>query len=161
MPKLEIHDRERSKEAKAILNGIIKFNARFGGNEDWRELTISFKDSKGKVIGGLNGHSDWGWLFIKLLWVSEKQRGSGLGTKLMAAAEAEAKRRGCKNLWLDTFAFQAPKFYEKLGYRKFGELADYPKGYKRFFYTKRLRRPKRGRLSPESLRKRTTSPSPQ
>lgn len=40
-----------------------------GGVEDWCEITISFKNSKGKVIAGLNGHSDWGWLFIKLLWV--------------------------------------------------------------------------------------------
>lgn len=138
--KLEIHDRERSKEAKAILNGLIQFNSTYGGREDWREMTISFKDSKGKVIAGLNGHSDWGWLFIKLLWVSDEHRGSGLGRKLMKAAEAEAKSRKCSNIWLDTFAFQAPKFYEKLGYRKFGELVDYPKGYKRFFYTKRVRK---------------------
>lgn len=136
--KIEIHDRERSKEAKAILVGLIRFNTRFGGHEDRRELTISFKDSKGKVVAGLNGHSDWGWLFVKLLWVSEAHRGCGLGMKLMKMAEAEAKKRRCTNIWLDTFAFQAPKFYEKLRYRKFGELADYPKGYKRLFYTKKV-----------------------
>lgn len=142
MPKLkfEVHDRERSKEAKAILNGLIQFNTPYGGHEDWRELTISLKDAKGKVVAGLNGHSDWGWLFVKLLWVSEKYRNSGLGRKLMMSAEAEAKRRKCQAIWLDTFAFQAPKFYEKLGYRKFGELIDYPKGYKRYFYTKKLPR---------------------
>jgi GNAT superfamily N-acetyltransferase len=136
--KYTIHDKEGSSEAKAILQGLIRFNRQYGGEETWRELTISFKDPKGKVIAGLNGHTDWGWLFVKLLWVSEKHRGSGLGKKLMEMAEKEAKRRKCRNIWLDTFSFQAPAFYRKLGYRKFGELDDYPKGYKRFFYAKRL-----------------------
>lgn len=137
--RLTLHDRERSKESKAIFNGLVRFNQRFGGHEDWRELTISFKDPKGKVVAGLNGHSDWGWLFVKLLWVSDGYRKSGLGTRLMKEAEAEAKRRKCKNVWLDTFSFQAPRFYEKLGYRKFGELNDYPAGYKRHFYFKKLK----------------------
>lgn len=139
--KLQIHDRERSDEAKAISSGLIQFNTPYGGKEDWRELTIAFKDSKGRVIAGLNGHSDWGWLFIKLLWVSAEYRGTGLGRKLMKHAESEARRRKCGNVWLDTFAFQAPGFYEKLGYSKFGELKDYPKGYRRFFYAKKLARP--------------------
>ena len=57
----------------------------------------------------------------------------------MKKAQAEAKKRRCKSVWLDTFAFQAPRFYEKLGYEKFGELKEYPNGYRRFFYTKRLK----------------------
>ncbi len=58
----------------------------------------------------------------------------------MVRAEVEAKTLRCTNFWLDTFAFQAPRFYEKLGYKQFGELKDYPKGNKRFFYTKQLSR---------------------
>ena len=137
-PKLEVHDKEGSSDAKAILKGLIEFNHRFGGNENWRELTISIKDADGKVVAGLNGHTDWGWLFIKLLWVSDTCRGTGYGKELMARAEKEAKRRRCGNIWLDTFGFQAPKFYRKLGYRKFGELKDYPKGYARYFFTKKI-----------------------
>ena len=85
--KLQVHARENSKEAKAIMNGLIRFNKPFGGREDWRELTISIKDQKGKIIVGLNGHSDWGWLFVKLLWVSEKYRGVGLGVKAYACLD--------------------------------------------------------------------------
>jgi ribosomal protein S18 acetylase RimI-like enzyme len=136
--KCTLSDKENSPEAKAILKGLVRFNRRFGGQEDRRELTLSFKDPKGRVIAGLNAYTNWGWLFIKLLWVSESHRGSGLGKKLMKMAEKEAKRRKCRNIWLDTFGFQAPEFYQKLGYRKFGELKDYPKGYRRLFYTKGL-----------------------
>ncbi len=136
---LESHDREKSKEARAILRGIVAFNKRFKGAQSWRELTLSFKDKKGKVIAGLNGYSDWGWLFVKLLWVSEDYRQYGLGKRLMAAAEKEARKRKCTDIWLDTFGFQAPKFYQKLGYRKFGKLDNYPKGYSRYFMTKKLK----------------------
>ena len=143
--RLDLHDRVRSKEARAILGGLIRFNAKYGGREDWRELTISLKDAREKVVAGLNGHSDWGWLFVKLLWVSDAHRRAGLGTRLMKAAEAEARRRNCRAVWLDTFSFQAPGFYEKLGYRRFGELKDYPRGHRRFFYFKTLTRPRRPR----------------
>lgn len=141
MPELKrsVHAKKTSPEAQAILRGILKYNGRFAGKEDWQALTISFKDKRGKVVGGLTGHTDWGWLFVKLLWVSEKYRHAGLGTQLMLAAEEEARKRNCKHIWLDTFTFQAPKFYQKLGYREFGRLKDYPKGYNRYFLTKKLR----------------------
>jgi hypothetical protein len=55
----------------------------------------------------------------------------------MASAEARALERGCHSAWVDTFSFQAPGFYPKLGYQAFGEL-DYPPGHKRIFLQKRL-----------------------
>jgi ribosomal protein S18 acetylase RimI-like enzyme len=134
--KTVVHSKPDSQEAKALMTGLTRYNKRYGGKKDWRELTIAMKDAKGKVIAGLTGYTCWGWLFIKLLWVSDHYRGSGLGRELMARAEKEAKKRKCRNAWLDTFAFQAPGFYRKLGYRKFGELGNFPTGYKRLFYAK-------------------------
>jgi GNAT superfamily N-acetyltransferase len=61
--------------------------------------------------------------------------------RLMAVAEEEAVRRGCRNAWLDTHEFQAPGFYEKLGYAVFGKLADYPPGFARIFLTEHLTPP--------------------
>jgi hypothetical protein len=55
----------------------------------------------------------------------------------MGAAEGRAVERGCHSAWVDTFSFQAPGFYPKLGYEVFGEL-DYPPGHKRIFLQKRL-----------------------
>jgi ribosomal protein S18 acetylase RimI-like enzyme len=57
---------------------------------------------------------------------------------LMREAEAVARENGCTGIWLDTFSFQAPGFYEKLGYTVFGTLADYPPGHSRFFLHKTL-----------------------
>ena len=42
-------------------------------------------------------------------------------------AEAEARKRGVRNVFLDSFSFQAPKFYAKLGYREYGRLKEFPK----------------------------------
>jgi GNAT superfamily N-acetyltransferase len=72
------------------------------------------------------------------MWVREDLRGSGYGQRLLALAEDEARKRGAKNSYLDTFSFQAPGFYKKYGYRVFGELPDFPTGHQRYFLTKQL-----------------------
>jgi hypothetical protein len=56
----------------------------------------------------------------------------------METTEIEARRRGCRNAYLDTFSYQAPQFYERLGYVAFGTLQDYPPGHQRVFMNKQL-----------------------
>ena len=41
-------------------------------------------------------------------------------------------------MYLDSFSFQAPTFYAKLGYREFGRLKEFPAGYDRVWMTKAL-----------------------
>jgi ribosomal protein S18 acetylase RimI-like enzyme len=74
------------------------------------------------------------------LWVDERVRRRGLATRLMAAAERYAIAKGCTDAFLETFSFQARPFYERLGYKVFGTLEEYPKGHRQFYLTKRLRR---------------------
>ena len=120
-----------------IIGGLIAFNDARASLEHYRELAIVAR-SEGAVIGGLLGQTNWNWLFIRQLWVSEAFRGSGVGRRLVEAAEAEAARRGCAHAHCDTFEFQALPFYEKLGYEVFGQLEDYPPGFSRFFLRKLL-----------------------
>ena len=103
-------------------------------------LAIALRSKGGRIDGGLVGHSVWGWLYVNFLWVAEELRGGGHGQRLLAAAENQAEQRGCHGVWLHTISFQAPAFYERQGYRKFGELSDMPTGYRRLFYQKRLDR---------------------
>jgi ribosomal protein S18 acetylase RimI-like enzyme len=70
--------------------------------------------------------------------VADEFRGKGYGSKVMQAAEKEARRRGVKNVYLDSFSFQAPGFYKKLGYREFGKLKNFPAGHSRSWLTKAL-----------------------
>ena len=78
------------------------------------------------------------WLFVNWLWVAEAYRGTGIGSRLLLGAEEAARDQHCRDAYLDTFTFQAPKFYERHGYREFGRLDDFPPGHSRIFFTKRL-----------------------
>jgi len=85
---------------------------------------------------GLFGSTAYGYLHVDMLFVPESLRGSGLGSRLMQQAEQEAIRRGCHGAYLETFDFQAPGFYDRLGYSVFGRLDDTPSGHTRFFLRK-------------------------
>jgi GNAT superfamily N-acetyltransferase len=93
---------------------------------------------RGALVGGLVGETVWGWLSIRLLWVDPAHRGAGHGRALLAAAEAEARRRGCRQARLSTFSFQAAGFYERCGWREVLALEDFPRGHRRLFYVKTL-----------------------
>ena len=101
-------------------------------------LAIALRDADGQIIGGLWGETALDWLHVDLLSVPESLRGQDVGSALMQRAEAIARERGCVGAWLDTFAFQARGFYEKLGYSVFGEIADHPLGSARYFLRKRF-----------------------
>jgi len=97
------------------------------------------RDEDGTIVGGVHGnYGSFGWLYVDALWVSEELRGQGHGTRLIAMIEAEAARHGCTNVYLNTFTFEAPAFYEKLGYTIFAELEDFPPGHSRLFLRKTL-----------------------
>lgn len=121
-----------------IGGGISEFNSRQAGDDNGKNLCFVVKASDGDVVGGVIGATYWDWLYVNLMWVREDLRGSGYGGQLLALAEDEARKRGAKNSYLDTFSFQAPGFYKKNGYRVFGELPDFPTGHQRYFLTKQL-----------------------
>lgn len=138
VPVVEITDAPREEDIDAIRAGLIAFNTARAGTTERRPLVVLHRDPSGAVAGGLVGRTSWGWLYVELLWVADHQRGAGVGRALLRAAEGEAVRRGCHAVWLDTFGFQAPGFYERLGYAPFGVLDDYPPGHRRHFLSKRL-----------------------
>src|ERR1043166_2020553 len=128
-----VHRRAR----REIFKGLLAYNRSAGGEFGHKSVTITLRE-RGRIVGGLAGEIFFGWLYVSLLWISEEYRGRGFGSKLMKAAEKEARRRGVKQVWLDTFSFQAPAFYRKLGYRACGRRKDFPAGHTRTFLTKAL-----------------------
>lgn len=109
-----------------------------GLREHRRPLGSFVRDDDGRLVAGIACHTQFGWLCIEKLWVDLSARGRHLGSRLLAAAEREAARRGCEAAWVDTFSFQARPFYEAHGYELFGELTDFPPGHSRYFLRKRL-----------------------
>jgi len=136
MPRLQI-ERVHGPARRAVVKGILAFNKGALGKSDYRPLTITLRNGK-EIVGGLVGTTWQGWLYIDVLWISDKYRGKGYGTSLMKKAESEARKRGVRNMYLNSFSFQAPSFYKKLGYKEYGRLKDFPAGHTRYWFTKAL-----------------------
>ncbi|WP_308355786.1 GNAT family N-acetyltransferase [Streptomyces sp. ODS05-4] len=102
------------------------------------DFSVRAEDASGAIVGGLTA-SAWGALgSIHLLWVDAAHRASGLGSRLMAAAEEEARRRGCTVMEVSSYTFQAPPFYRRLGYTEVGRVDGVPGGHADVYFTKPL-----------------------
>lgn len=123
---------------KAVQKGLIAYNRKFIGPARWQNIVLSAREGR-RIVGGLTGFIGWNDCYVTMLWVDQASRGEGTGTALIRAAERVARKRRCALVHLNTFSFQAPKFYEKLGYRRFGELKKTPTSRtSRIFYVRRL-----------------------
>lgn len=123
---------------EAISNRLVAFNENRAGSSGFKEMAILLRNSSGETVGGLWGTLLYDWFYIELLFVPKNARGFGLGTRLLKKAEDIARTHNCIGIWLDTFSFQSPSFYERSGYQVFGTLDDHPRGKRRFFLRKAL-----------------------
>lgn len=117
---------------------LEEFNTQQTGRNDFQPVQLVIRDDAGAVIAGLKAMTGWDWLYVEILWVHELHRKSGLGTQLMESAEATARERGCIGACLTSYCFQAPEFYQRLGYSAFGQIGDYPVGKTMHFMSKRF-----------------------
>jgi GNAT superfamily N-acetyltransferase len=127
-----------AKAKRAILKGLVAYNRSQIGRRKWKNVAISIRNDAGEIVGGVTGEVWSDWLFVQLLWLDEAYRGHDLATRAMDALEDEARAFGAKHAYLDTFSFQARPFYEKRGYRVFGQLENYPDEHTRYWLTKAL-----------------------
>ena len=126
--------------ARQIRDGLIAYNASKVGPPRYRPLVLSARDAKGRLVGGLSGQLYWNALYVELLWLKDSARKGGLGRRLMQEAERRARRARKELIFLNSYSFQAPGFYRKLGFRSFGVIRNYPRGASRVFFVKTLAR---------------------
>jgi GNAT superfamily N-acetyltransferase len=117
---------------------VHAYNEETTGYRDGCSLSCFLRDGDGKLLGGIDGFTWGGYARVDYLWVEPARRGTGLGGRLLKAAEEEARRRGCVTIVLDTHEFQAPWLYTRLGYKLAGTTHDTPRGYRQYLYEKRL-----------------------
>jgi ribosomal protein S18 acetylase RimI-like enzyme len=126
------------EEINFVNDALREFNDKKVGPDNHVLLNIVEYDEDKNVIAGILGGTYWGWMHIDILWVDEKYRKQGLGSKLLEAAEEEAKKRGCHSVHVDTMSWQALDFYKKHRYKIISELNDIPKGNKKYHLIKEL-----------------------
>ena len=139
LANIRIEQKGAIAAAKSIRTGLRAYNApHLGKRGSDKKLVLTARGEADAITGGLVGTFSFDWLYIHLLWVDEAHRGEDIGTSLLGIAEAEALRRGANHIRLETWSFQAPGFYAKLGFTEFGRLDDHPKGFTTHFLVKRL-----------------------
>ena len=133
--KLENTESERTHELANLIRAYNRANREPSKSEP---LNIYLEDEQGNLVAGMVAETFGNWLEIEYFYVSDDLRGQGIGSKILKMAERESKERGCKYSFVDTFNFQAPKFYEKYGYKEVFALKKYPYTGERYYYTKEL-----------------------
>lgn len=130
--------RPNPKDYRVLVNGMLTYHAKQGHPRRSEVINIFLKDKYKKVFGGIIATVLWNGIEINSLWVDKSIRKQGWGRKLMAMAENEGKIRGCTIVYTNTFTWQAPKFYLKLGYKPYGELKNFPPGSNLTYFYKNL-----------------------
>jgi GNAT superfamily N-acetyltransferase len=124
-------------EVQYLEDRIYEFNSSVTGIADG-ELLAFFVRDRDRIVAGICGNTWGGTCEVRQFWVEESRRHNGLGTKLLQAAEQEARRRGCTQIVLMTFSFQAPAFYARHGFEVVATIDDHPRGHRNFLMRKRL-----------------------
>ena len=138
MAELDINRDPSDAEIEELRDALIAYNVGKHGYSDVSKVAILVRNEAGSLEAGVYAYAWGGCCQVELLWVDERRRGEGLGTRLMAAVEEEARRIGCSLLFLDTFSYQAPGFYEKLGFEMTGTVPEFPEGHTYYVFAKRL-----------------------
>ncbi|MGI2031556.1 GNAT family N-acetyltransferase [Rhizobium panacihumi] len=120
--ELTISDTWEPEDEKAVEAPLVAYNRERFGDAGLKKLGIFLRDPQGNIEGGLIGHTARGWLYTKLIFIPERLRGQGLAGRLLAAAEQEAKARGCTGAFIDSMNADAVRTYERLGYVAVGKL---------------------------------------
>ena len=134
--KVEIINEECAAIFDELVDGVRNYNFEMI-SEKSKPLTVTARGQNNELLGGVSGRTIYNQFLVGVVWVDEKTRGTGLGRELMELAEAEAIERGCLASQVDTLSFQAPDFYQKLGYHVVGAITGINESPDRYFLLKK------------------------
>jgi GNAT superfamily N-acetyltransferase len=124
-------------DVQYLEDRIYAFNASAAHVDDGELLAFVVRE-RDHIVAGICGNTWGGTCELRQFWVQESKRRHGLGTRLFQAAEQEARRRGCTQIVLMTFSFQAPAFYKKHGFEVVATIDNHPRGYQNLLMRKEL-----------------------
>ncbi|MEH7087201.1 GNAT family N-acetyltransferase [Neobacillus drentensis] len=138
---MEISKEWIHEDSDYIRKKVIEYNLSKLPDEV-KQTTINvshiLRNDDKKIVGGITGRIFWHHLYIDYLWVDPSLRGRGYGKELINHIEKTARKNNCRLILLDSFSFQAPNFYQKLGFNVVGIVDDHPKGFKQYYLEKKL-----------------------
>jgi GNAT superfamily N-acetyltransferase len=130
--QISVHLQAPAAAVAVVDAGLDDFNIASAPLDDVHSLHVIAHNPDGTVVGGAIGRT-WGECCeLQQLWVSAELRSAGMGTRLMDAFEQAARSRSCKLVYLETFSFQAPIFYQFRGYVKVLRTEGFTRGVTKF-----------------------------
>lgn len=128
--------RKGTDHTNEIIHQMLQtYNAQFMG--EMKDYSYSIEE-KERIAAGIVASSVFDTVEIDDLCVAEAYRNRGYGERLLQKVEGEARADQKKRILLNTYSFQAPAFYEKMGYRQLFKIAPALQEYAQCFYRKEL-----------------------
>jgi GNAT superfamily N-acetyltransferase len=138
-PDITVTDELDPTDVAVINNGLRAWDFSQTGYDDLRPLAVFVRDPQtGKVAGGLHGRSEYGLVYVAWFFLPEDLRRARIGSRVLAIAEEEGRRRGCTRIALTTLSVEAPEFYKKQGYDVAATIDCDPPGLTRYYMMKKL-----------------------
>lgn len=111
--------RSSEEEKEQIHKRLQDYNAQF--MKEFSDFSCHIEEN-GTIVAGIVAESVGDTVEVEFLFVNETCRGRGLGKALLEHVEAAARQQGMRRMLLNTYSFQAPGFYEKMGYQEIIKL---------------------------------------
>jgi GNAT superfamily N-acetyltransferase len=138
-PDITVPDELDPADVAVITDGLGAYDFSQIGYRDFRRLAVFVRDAQtGKVVGGLYGRSEFGLVYVDWLFLPEELRRARIGSRVLAMAEEEGRRRGCTRIALTTLSVEAPGFYKKQRYEVAATIDCDPPGLTRYYMMKKL-----------------------
>ena len=138
-PNIIVAEELDPADVAVITDGLRAYYVNEAGHYDFRPLAVFVRDPQtGKVVGGLHGRSEFGLVYVAWFFLPEHLRRVRIGSRVLAMAEEEGRRRGCTRIALTTLSIEAPGFYKKQGYDIVATIDCEPPGLTRYYMMKNL-----------------------
>jgi ribosomal protein S18 acetylase RimI-like enzyme len=138
LPELVVEDSPTAADLALLEEQVAAAAIAAAGLGEEQEFGIFARGEDGRVVAGISAIVWGGYCELQALWVERSLRNRGLGRGLMAGAEREARRRGCRLVVFHAYDLLARGLYERLGYETVGVIEDCPAGSAARWYRKML-----------------------
>jgi GNAT superfamily N-acetyltransferase len=136
--RLVVEDSPHPADVALLEERVAEAAIAAAGLGDDEEFAVFVRDDDGRIRAGVSGLVWGGYCELQAMWVEESLRGQGLARELMAAAEDEARRRGCALVAFHAYDLLTGGLFEKLGYQTAGVIEGCPAGSAARWYRKDL-----------------------
>ena len=123
---------------KKIDEGFSRHAIQMTGHDEKFDA-VAFVAMEGEsFVGAMVGQRFWNALHVKYVYIDEKYRGKGFGTRLMQRILAYGLEQKCPFAFVETMSFQALGFYQKMGFDLDFTRSGYAHGTSFHYLSKKL-----------------------